>query len=323
MSVMIPTYNQARFICRAIQSALNQSYKNIEIIISDDWSSDDTQSVVTDFIRQNSQRCVIYHRNSENLGILRNYHDNLLRATGDLVINLDGDDFFVNPNFIEQSVALFQECSDLALVFGDYCEHYEDTNERLDICNTKLARVMSDYSFYSAFADNKILWNHNTILYKRDLALTVGFYWDPVLPRNDWESFLRLIAGHKVGYLSDIQAAWVHHGRNETKRLDINKYLNNYVLINQIALHAEDYFDKTFLDRWRKKMILLKTKGSAIGYLMNRDFKGLTRFLSAASKVESMLMLSVLTSPGFIFRAAICLNPRLYRAVKTFIRQSR
>lgn len=321
VSVMIPTYNQAHLICRAIESALSQSYRNIEIIISDDCSSDNTQKVVTDIINANPGRGLYYSQNSENLGILRNYYNALLRTTGDLVINLDGDDFFINPSYIEQAVALFEANSDIVLVFGDYCEYNEHTKEKLDVRNKQLSEVMSDHFFYSTFAEGKITWNHNTIIYKRQPAIELGFYWDPIIPRNDWESFLRLIAGHKVGYLPDIQAAWVQHDCNETGRLDTDKYLTNYALIEGIASYAQQYFEKNYIRKWQNKMIWFKTKSSATSYLIRRDPKGLIRFLLAASKVQSNLPLRAATSPDLILRAVISINPRLYKCIKHIYRR--
>jgi glycosyltransferase involved in cell wall biosynthesis len=318
---MIPTYNQAEFLIRAINSAREQSYGNIEIMVADDCSTDQTKEIVENYITQADDSRISYYRNTANLGILRNYHDTLLRTTGDLVVNLDGDDFFVNRNFFKDAVSLFERDKDIILVFGDYCEYNQFTKERLDIVNKDLPEIISDRKFYSLFAANEIIWNHNTIIYKRKPAVELGFYWHSDILRNDWESFLRLIAGHKVGYLSSVEAAWVQHSNNETRRPDVNKYLNNYLMIKGVSLYARSHFEQAFVDRWYQQMILTKTKTSVTSYLINRDLCGLISFLKATSKVQKSLPFRAITSPSLILRALLAVNPSLYKFVKQIFRR--
>lgn len=321
ISVMICTYNQAHFIVRAINSVRAQSYNNYEVVIFDDCSNDDTQEVVAKHLESIDDPRVLYFKNPHNLGILRNYHQALSHTSGELVVNLDGDDFFVNPDFFRDAVSAFAIDEDIILVFADYCEYSQASKNRVDIVNTRLSSLISDRSFYQAFSRNQITWNHNAIIYKRNPAIELGFYWHNSVPRNDWESFLRLIAGHKVAYLPSVVAAWVQHSNNETRRSDINKYMNNYALLRGLAAHASQFFDKEFVDQWHKQMIWMKTKSSVAGYLINRDFRGLIAFLRAILSVDKSLPLRVSTNPGLLLRALISINPKLYHLFKTAYRK--
>ncbi len=102
VSVMIPTFNQAHLVGEAIESALAQTYENLEVIVADDASTDDTPEVVGDFT--NDPR-LSYYRNSTNLGRVANYHRTLYeRATGDWVVNLDGDDYFTDQEYIYTAI---------------------------------------------------------------------------------------------------------------------------------------------------------------------------------------------------------------------------
>ena len=235
VSIMIPTFNQDKYILKAIQSAQSQSYPNLEIVISDDHSTDNTENIVQDFIKECSDDRVKYFRNTENQGILLNYKTNLEKnASGDWVINLDGDDFFIDKDYIVEAMNLIASDTSIKLIFGNYSEWYQSTEKMVDITNRNLHRVMSDEEFFELYANDQIVWNHSSIIYHRNSALALGFYWHETLPRNDWESFLRLIVGNKVGFLNRISAAWVQHGSNETRRLDINKYLKNFELKQEL-----------------------------------------------------------------------------------------
>ena len=92
VSIMIPTYKQDKIVSRAISSSLKQDYTNLEIIISDDCSPDNTKEIVKRFLKD---KRVKYFRNDTNLGRVSNYRKTLFDyATGDWAINLDGGRLF-------------------------------------------------------------------------------------------------------------------------------------------------------------------------------------------------------------------------------------
>ena len=323
VSIMIPTYNQQQYIVRAIESALLQDYENLEIIVSDDSSSDDTQAVVREFIQKSGDSRIKYFRNSDNIGILRNYRKTLYDyIDGDWVINLDGDDFFIDPKFISTAIRLTKEDADIVLVFGNYCEFSQKTSKSIEILNKGLPRVMEGKDFLLRYSNDSISWNHNSILYKRSNAIRLGFYWDELVPRNDWESFLKLIINNRVGFIENISAAWVQHESNETRRIDIKKYLNNFVLIKGICFFAKNNgIGEDFVHKFSRNMFYTFTRGSSIAYIRNNDFKGLAVFLSRASKENRLLPFRVIFNMGVIARAMISFSPSLYTAVKKFARK--
>jgi hypothetical protein len=323
VSVMVPTYNQAGMIIRAIRSALDQDYGNVEVVVADDCSSDDTARTVKDFVASSGEQRVFYFRNDANLGILRNYHRNLFaNATGDWVVNLDADDFFVDRSFLSKAMAAVARDPGIALVFADYCEHDERTGTRIAIRNEDHPAVMTDMDFLDRYADDRIVWNHNSIVYDRHLAMRVGCYWEEGALRNDWESFLRMTIGRKVARLDCVAAAWVQHGANETRRLDLTKYLNNFTLIDGVADYASRQgMAPDFVSHWQERMIAGSARSSAIAYLRARDYRGLLRFLRHVQARKPGLPIRLLAEPGFIARAVLASNARLYGVVKRLTRR--
>lgn len=320
VTVMIPTFNHSAYIVRAIKSALAQTYKNIEVLISDDCSSDDTEGTVRNLIENLKDERLFYRKNNNNLGILRNYHETLLRATGDFVVNLDGDDFFVNPSFIERAISQFLSDPEVVLVFGDYSEFIQSTGESLSITNKRLPNVIDGCQFLDLFADGKITWNHNAIVYKRLPATNLGFYWHPEILRNDWESFFRLIAGCRVGYSGSIESAWVQHGNNETRKPKLQKYMNNYAMIDGVVLYIKPIYGSSYAKKWQHKMYALITKSSSVGFLVNRDILGWLRFLKALSMIDRLLVARTIFDPRLLLRLLLSLNPRFYLFTKKLFR---
>ena len=181
---------------------------------------------------------------------------------------------------------------------------------------------MGDVDFLDRYADDRIVWNHNSIVYDRQRALQVGCYWQEGALRNDWESFLRMTIGHKVAYLDRVVAAWVQHGANETRRLDLTKYLNNFTMIDGVAAYARGAgMAPDFVAQWRERMVAGSARSSSIAYLRARDYRGLARFLRHVQALSPGLPLRLLAEPGFIARAVLASNAKLYGAVKRLARR--
>ncbi|MGR5970150.1 glycosyltransferase family 2 protein [Bacillus paranthracis] len=92
VSVLIPTYNRPNYFKIALDSVLAQEYPNIEIIITDDSTNDETYSIVAPLIKSFSN--IHYFKNSERLGGVKNFQQAFLRSKGEYINFLMDDDFF-------------------------------------------------------------------------------------------------------------------------------------------------------------------------------------------------------------------------------------
>lgn len=114
VSILIPTYNREDLIGESIQSALNQTYQNIEVIITDNCSTDKTPEIVKSYQEKDSR--IKFLQNEKNLGPVLNWERCLDAASGEYSKILWSDDL-IRPEFIESCLELFVEESDLAFVF--------------------------------------------------------------------------------------------------------------------------------------------------------------------------------------------------------------
>ena len=94
-SIVLPTYNRADFIERAINSVLNQTFVDWELIIVDDGSTDDTKAIV-DKYTQLDQRIKYYYQKNQERCIARN--NGIDKASGDFICFLDSDDYFLEKH---------------------------------------------------------------------------------------------------------------------------------------------------------------------------------------------------------------------------------
>jgi len=110
VSILIVNYNYGRFIATAIDSALSQSYPNIEIVVVDDGSTDNSRDVIDGY---NGRVRKVYKRNG---GQSAATNDAFAASTGDIICLLDSDDYFV-PEKVAKIVACYTEHQEAAFVF--------------------------------------------------------------------------------------------------------------------------------------------------------------------------------------------------------------
>jgi glycosyltransferase involved in cell wall biosynthesis len=143
VSILIPTYNRKDLVLESLESAVNQTYKNIEVIVVDNNSTDGTFEVLKKFAALHSN--VKVYKNEENIGPVRNWQRCLDYATGEYVKILWSDDL-IAPTFIEKTLPYLMENENVGFSFtntevfdetGKVILLYFDKNKSTEILDTK------------------------------------------------------------------------------------------------------------------------------------------------------------------------------------------
>lgn len=115
VSIIIPTYNTARYIAQAVRSVLDQTYTSYEIIVVDDGSTDDTHSVLQPY-----NDCIRYARQENQQGVSAARNHGMRLAQGEFVVFLDADDFLL-PDKLAAQIAYFEAQPSLGIVHSGWC----------------------------------------------------------------------------------------------------------------------------------------------------------------------------------------------------------
>ncbi|MET4083349.1 glycosyltransferase involved in cell wall biosynthesis [Pedobacter sp. UYP30] len=97
-TILLPTYNCAKYILKTVESVLNQSYSNYELLIIDDGSTDNTEEIVKSI----SDKRIVYLKNSKNLGIVKTLNKGIKLAKGKYIARMDADDIMLGNRLQEQ-----------------------------------------------------------------------------------------------------------------------------------------------------------------------------------------------------------------------------
>ena len=108
VSILIATYNHKNYILECLNSIKSQTYKNLEIIISDDCSEDGTQQIIKNFIKQNRNLNIKFFIQKKNLSISKNYNFLFKKAKGKYIVFFAGDDVMMNEKIEFQVKALIK-----------------------------------------------------------------------------------------------------------------------------------------------------------------------------------------------------------------------
>ncbi len=129
VSILIPVYNREKYIKEAVLSALNQTYKDIEIVIVDNRSTDNTWEILKD-LAKNDQRIKIF-QNETNIGPVKNWKRCIDEATGEYGKILWSDDLIAS-NFLEKTILFFEKNDDIGFVYTGTEIFVDGTSKKID-----------------------------------------------------------------------------------------------------------------------------------------------------------------------------------------------
>lgn len=215
VSIIIPTYNRAVYLEDAISSALAQDYKDLEVVISDNASTDNTELVAKAFSRDPR---VKYFKNPENIGMVRNWHKAVFEyALGDWYLILSDDDILTNPKFISQAVKIIESSKDVTVVYSNSYV-YDEALEMVTKLNVPFKEVEAGTTVFSQRGTVRpqdfALCN---VLFNRKLSKELNAFSNPNNLSCDSELFLRLCLRGKVGVVPEYSSIYRVHSGNLLK----------------------------------------------------------------------------------------------------------
>jgi glycosyltransferase involved in cell wall biosynthesis len=189
VSVLLSTYNSEESIGESIDSLLSQTYKNLEILISDDGSTDSTKEICKKF--QLKDERVLFFSNKKNIGLTKSLNNLAQKASGSLIARHDADDISL-PYRIEEQIQ-FMKTKKLDAV----------TSRSLVKQNNKKRPGISFYIPDKLLINRKNPFIHGTLIIKKNVFQEIGYYDERFYYAQDYKLFYDLLdKGYKVKTLN-------------------------------------------------------------------------------------------------------------------------
>lgn len=223
VSVIISTYNSSDFIVETLESVHNLEWKDIELIITDDCSTDDTVEICANWLREKRQRfleCILL-TSEINTGVSGNGNRGLQKATGEWIKFLAGDDTMA-PGCLTLNMQYVAENPETRVLFSQL-NVYRDTFEEQNFIYTTPDEIRPHSIFWperNAEAQHRILLNSDrihfspTLFLHRETLLSVGGFDERFRYFEDYTLWLNLTRnGHKLHFMHEVTVNYRRHAR--------------------------------------------------------------------------------------------------------------
>ncbi|MDI3312705.1 MAG: glycosyltransferase family 2 protein, partial [Thermoanaerobacterium sp.] len=233
VTVAIPTYNRAHYLKEAIESVLNQTYTDYELLVVDNASTDNTEEVVKSF---NDKR-IKYIKNETNIGMVNNWNKCIDLAQGEYLIIFHDDDI-MKPELLEKEVEILDNNEDVILVGCN--KEYIDSNGNL--INEREFKIYKDIIF------KKYEFIKETCVSKIGIAISSSMYRISLLKKNNLYYREKAEFGCDLYFLFELNSYdyklyllncpllkyRIHSDQLSTKKIDLafKLYRNLYNLFN-------------------------------------------------------------------------------------------
>lgn len=276
-SVIIPTYNRASFIRKAIFSVLNQNFKDFEIIIVDDGSTDNTKEIVSDI---KDDKIIYIKKKNEERAVARN--TGIKNAKGTYISFLDSDDY-IYENHLMTAFEMIQEYHNPEFFHLGY-----------DI-RTPEGSLVNSFNNFNADIKEKLITGNilscNGVFLRKDIALDNLFNTDRDLSAlEDWELWLRISIKYPIYTTNHVTSAIVDHESRSVLQTQKDSLIKRFDALFKYTLK-----NKIFIESYKKG--IKKFKSACYSYI------ALHLALTQKYKIEVLKYSTkaFLNNPSFIF----------------------
>jgi glycosyltransferase involved in cell wall biosynthesis len=206
VTVICTCFNHERFVVASMQSVLNQNYNQIQLIVVDDFSSDNSVFAIEDFIKNHPE--IIFIKNKSNLGITKSFNNAMTFAKGSYFIDLAADDVLLQ-NCVASQWKTFNNSSykNLAIVYGNaelisenesHLSYYFDVDKDFKMISKKKSG-----NLYSEIISMNTIICSVSALYKKSVFDLLGGY-DETLDYEDFDYWIRVSRNYDIEFVDEI-----------------------------------------------------------------------------------------------------------------------
>jgi teichuronic acid biosynthesis glycosyltransferase TuaG len=242
VSVVVPVYNQERYVGACVESALDQTYRDREVVVVDDGSTDRTPERLAAF----GDRIRAIHQ--PNAGFAAALNSGIRQSSGEYVAWLSSDDLF-HPTKLERQVAYLDARPDVDLVYTDFYE--------IDPDGRVIREVRSPWYADRRELARRMLWNNfvngSSVLMRRTALEAVGGF--PTAPRfqADGIMWFRMLARGRFGHVPELLTSYrIHPGQGSADVARLQRDMETYYRAALGLFSLEDVFgDRPRGPAWR------------------------------------------------------------------------
>lgn len=265
VSVIIPAYNHEKYVKSCIESVLDQTYDNIELLIFNDGSTDKTDDVIRTVLKVKSGN--IKYISKENEGLCKTLNKGLEIANGTYIALIASDDLWL-PDRIYKQVNFLENNKNIGMVFSDAYFMYDHKKSKDKYTGYKpiirkcFLNSLPNTNIYEALLNENIIPAVSALI-KKECYRKVGLY-DIDLKFEDYDMWLRISKEYPIGFIDEPLVYYRLHDSNISKNMKVMFTGSIQALKKQ---YNSEYFDGKPL---KKLICFIKFIGRAIKNKINK-----------------------------------------------------
>ncbi len=269
VSIIIPCYNQGQYVAEAINSALSQTYSDIEIVCINDGSTDNTHKIIKSFA--DKYKNILYINSEKNNGVIYSRNTAINACHGEYILPLDADDK-IESAYVEKAVKILDTNPNIGIVY----------------CKARIFGKKNRNWKLKKFNKSDILYENcifNTALFRKSDFLKVGMYKNYMMNgMEDFDLWLSFIEQGLDVYQID-EVLFYYRKYDQETRTQIFQKNQNEIWLSVIKNHINLYLnDRQFLER----LIFSKPLEARKKY---KKYKNIFYILLAITAIELMIIL--------------------------------
>ena len=252
VSIAIITYNQKEFLKECIESILIQDYKNIEIVVADDGSSDGTQEMLLNY-EQEYPNLFVLKLAKVNSGITKNHNVAHFACKGEYIAWIGGDDLMMPGKIIKQ-VGFMEANPNCTLLYHNLEVFFSDGNQKSYLLNSKNNAKEGDVKTVIKYGSFN---GASSTMIRRSKAPKYGFD-ERVQIASDWMYWVEALGnGGEIRYMDEVLGKYRRHANNATSKQNYNAQIDHLNSCN-ILLTKYPYLQNLILYRYSENLRVLR-----------------------------------------------------------------
>lgn len=256
VSVLMATYNRDKYLSIAIESVLSQTYKNIELIIVDDGSTDQTKTIINKY--QQKYNFIRYFF-QENQGLATARNTGISSAKGKYLTFLDDDDLYMPYTVERLLLAIKGQPENIKMVYGDQISFLDNINEssRNEETKSYFIPLLRNYKkglkkVNERFPDSLLPLQYlvlcpivpGQVIIEKDALIAIGMFNPAFRQADDYDAWTRLIAKYQIASINIPVLFYRRHEQQSTENKAVYRYFSDKVCLKFLySLNLSDLYN--------------------------------------------------------------------------------
>lgn len=228
VSIILPVYNAEAYIDKAIQSVLNQTFSDYELIIIDDGSIDKSIHLINNF----KDPRIIFIKHTANQGLISTLNEGLQRAHGDYIARIDADDMWTDVDKLQKQITFLEQNTEYGVV-GTWAYTIDENDKKIGT----IKNPTTDTQIRKWFLIKNCLI-HPSVLFRKDIALKSGSFLSDEKYVEDYGLWLRMGSFGRFANIPEYLMSYRIHSKSITQSKNEEQVKNAITLIKK---HKRNY----------------------------------------------------------------------------------